>query len=147
MEQAVVFSKRATCSRLKVGTIITKNNLQLGEGYNGSISGDAHCEDDGCLLNDEGRCIRTIHSEQNALLNAMKKGVSGGVSGGTAYITHESCETCSKLLAQAGIIRIVYLVPYANKYNSHFLKGIEVVEFEGVNKEELLGNVIKINKK
>lgn len=145
MEQAVVFSKRATCNRLKVGTIVTKDNLQLAEGYNGSISGDAHCEDAGCLLNDQGRCIRTVHSEQNSLLNAMKKGVS--VTGGTAYVTHFPCETCSKLLIQAGIKRVVYLVYYANKHSDYFLKDIQVDEFNGRNKEELLKVVETINKK
>lgn len=144
MEQAVVFSKRATCNRLKVGSIITKDNLQLAEGYNGSVSGDDHCEDIGCLKNDEGRCIRTVHSEQNSLLNAMKKGVN--VSGGTAYVTHYPCENCSKMIVQAGITRVVYLVYYANKYSDYFLNQIETIEFEGVNKKELLEKVHEINK-
>lgn len=145
MEQAIIFSKRATCQRLKVGSIITsKNNMQLAEGFNGSISGQPHCEDVGCLKNDEGRCIRTIHSEQNALLNAMKKGVS--VVGGIAYVTHEPCETCTKLLLQSGIEEIVYLVGYENKYNKEFLKHSNVIfrEYKGDGKERLLKMVSDI---
>lgn len=128
LEQAKTYATRGTCNRLQVGCIITKDNLQLAEGYNGSISGHEHCSDydTGCLLNDEGRCIRTIHAEQNALLNAMKKGVS--VQGGTAYVTHEPCETCTKLLNQAGIKRVVFLKPYNNKYNEHFQQGMEMVQ-------------------
>lgn len=139
MRQAVEFSTRATCTRLKVGCIITKDNLQLAEGYNGSISGHPHCTDEGCLKNDEGRCIRCVHAEQNAILNAMKKGVT--VTGGTAYITHEPCETCSKLLNQAGVTRIVYLKEYKNKYNHHFYKGMKVEAFTGRNKDQLLSRL------
>lgn len=131
MSQAVEYSHRATCLRLKVGCIITKDNLQLAEGYNGSISGHVHCTDEGvgCLKNDQGRCIRCIHAEQNAIINAMNKGVS--IKGGTAYITDEPCETCSKLLNQAGIKRIVYLRPYPNKYNHYFYEGMQVEQFKG----------------
>lgn len=139
MQQAVTFSTRATCNRLRVGCVITKGNLQLAEGYNGSISGHPHCSDEGCLKNDEGRCIRCVHAEQNAILNAMKKGVS--IVGGTAYITHEPCETCSKLLNQAGIVRIVYLVKYANKYNKEFYRGMQVEKYNGVNEESLTYSV------
>lgn len=146
MEQAVVYAHRATCNRLKVGCVIVReDNVSLSEGYNGSISGHEHCLDVGCLLNDEGRCIRTIHAEVNAVLNAMKKGVN--ISGGTAYVTAMPCENCSKTLAQSGIKRIVYLMPYENKYNKHFLEGIEVVEFGGVNRDELVEKINRINGK
>lgn len=131
LEQAKTYASRGTCNRLQVGCIIVRDRLQLAEGYNGSISGHDHCSDPnkGCLLNDEGRCIRTIHAEQNALLNAMKKGVS--VQGGTAYVTHEPCETCTKLLNQAGIIRVVFIKPYNNKYNKYFQQGMEMVQHQG----------------
>lgn len=148
MEQALIFSKRATCSRLKVGVIITTmNNIQLAEGYNGSISGHDHCEDVGCLLNEEGRCIRTVHAEQNAILNAMKKGVS--IEGGRAYVTHEPCETCTKLLLQSGIKEIIYLKGYQNKYNQNFIDNSDASfkEFEGKGKERLLVLEKEINKK
>lgn len=129
LEQAKTYARRGTCSRLQVGCVIVKDTLQLAEGYNGSIKGHEHCTDVGCLLNDQGRCIRTIHAEQNALLNASKKGVS--VEGATAYVTHEPCETCTKLLNQAGIIRVVYLQPYNNKYNHEFARGMVLEHFGG----------------
>lgn len=148
MEQALVFSKRATCSRLKVGAILVSNdNLQLSEGYNGSISGGSHCLDIGCLINDEGRCIRTIHAEQNSVLNAMKKGVS--IVGCKVYVTHEPCETCTKFLLQSGVSQVIYLKSYKNKYNSEFLKESNVIfrEFNGLNKDFLLSLESDINKK
>lgn len=148
MEQAVVYSKRATCNRLKVGCVITtKSHILLAEGYNGSVSGHPHCSDVGCLINDEHRCIRTVHAEQNSILNAMKKGVS--ILDGTAYVTAEPCETCTKLLLQSGITTIIYLKPYSNKYNKLLLESspeVEVREFEGRNKEKLLRELEEINK-
>jgi dCMP deaminase len=141
MKQAVEFSSMATCARLKVGCIISKGNLQLAEGYNGSLSGHDHCVDVGCLLNEQGRCIRCIHAEQNAIINAMDKGLA--ISGCTAYVTHECCENCTKILHRSKIKRIVYLKEYKNKYNEHFSQGIEVEVFKGSNREELLETLEK----
>lgn len=64
LEVAETYAKRGTCERLKVGSVIVKNNKQVGQGYNGSIQGHEHCSDEGvgCLLNEEGRCIRTLHA-------------------------------------------------------------------------------------
>lgn len=120
MNIAEATADRGTCNRLKVGAVITKDNRIVGTGYNGSISGHDHCIDVGCLLNEEGRCIRTIHAEMNALLHTERHELKGA----TIYVTHEPCENCSKLIAQAGIARIVYKQPYSNKYNDIFLKGI-----------------------
>lgn len=150
MEQALTFSKRATCTRLKVGTIITsKENIQLAEGYNGSLKGQPHCTDDhvGCLINEQGRCIRTIHAEQNSIINAMRKGVS--IVDSIAYVTHEPCETCTKLLIQSGVTTIIYLKAYNNKYNANFLKNGAIIfkEYDGKNKERLLKLEAEINKK
>lgn len=120
IELAQVYSQRSTCTRLKVGCVIVKNKVPVSFGYNGSISGHEHCSDAGCLTNDEGRCIRTIHAEQNALLHADRDKLKGA----TAYVTHEPCETCAKLLVQAGIDEVIFAAAYPNKYNSHFTAGI-----------------------
>jgi dCMP deaminase len=113
---AEVMAERSTCNRAQVGCVIVdKNNRIVSTGYNGSIHGHAHCIDDDCLRNDEGRCIRCIHAEQNALLHAKQD-----LTGCIAYVTHEPCETCAKLINQAGITSVIYLKPYENKYNQHF---------------------------
>ena len=113
---------RSTCTRLHVGCVIINNKRIVSTGFNGSISGHAHCEDVGCLLNDEGRCIRTLHAEENAILEGERHLLKGA----TAYITHEPCEKCAKSLAQAGIKRIVFRHAYPNKWNEHFLQNITV---------------------
>jgi dCMP deaminase len=121
MNIAIEASKRSTCDRLNVGCVLVRDNKIISTGYNGSISGHLHCSEIGHLLNDQGRCIRTIHAEQNAILFA-----GGNLKGSTCYVTHYPCENCSKLLVQAGIKRLVYNEFYNNVYSNIFLSGIEV---------------------
>ncbi|WP_100331636.1 deoxycytidylate deaminase [Bacillus xiapuensis] len=123
LDIADVVSSRSTCNRLHVGCVIVKDKHIIATGYNGSIHGHEHCEDEGCLLSDENRCIRCLHAELNAVLHADRDRLIGAA----AYVTHEPCENCAKTLAQAGIKRIIYRNAYPNKWNKHFLKDIEVV--------------------
>jgi dCMP deaminase len=125
LEVAEVVSTRSTCNRLKVGCVIVKDNRIVSTGYNGSVHGLPHCHDVGCLTNEQGRCIRTIHAEENAILHARRDELIGA----TAYVTHEPCENCTKRLVQAGIKRVVFLNPYKNKYNKEFNNGIEWVNY------------------
>lgn len=109
MAVASTIAMRGTCNRAQVGCVIVKDNLQLAEGYNGSISSHEHCDEAGHLMHND-HCVRTIHAEMNALLNAMKKGVS--VQGAKAYVTHLPCPECTKHLNQAGIKHVIYLNDY-----------------------------------
>jgi len=122
LEIALKVAERSTCSKAHVGCVLVKDKRIIATGYNGSIYGLDHCDDVGHLLNAEGRCIRTIHAEQNALIQCAKYGVQ--VEGAIAYVTHEPCETCSKLLNQASVTRIVYAIPYKNDRNRLFVEGI-----------------------
>ena len=105
MEMAFLAKKRSTCASRKVGAIMVRDRHVIATGYNGSPPGMEHCDDVGCLLQ-EGRCVRTIHAEQNAILQAALHGVS--TQGATIYTTHRPCDVCSRLLAGAGITRVVY---------------------------------------
>lgn len=109
MAQAKLISLRGTCTRLYVGSVITRDRRVIAGGYNGSISGDAHCLDVGCKVVN-GHCIRTIHAEQNALMQCAKFGVP--TQGAEIYVTHFPCLHCTKLLIQAGIQHIYYETPY-----------------------------------
>lgn len=126
MDIAFDISERATCERLKVGAVIVKDNRLVSAGYNGSIHEHEHCTDVGCLLNEQERCIRTIHAEMNAILEAGRKKLKGA----TIYVTHEPCENCAKHIAQAGIKKVIYRRAYRNNYNAHFLSGLEVIHFD-----------------
>jgi dCMP deaminase len=105
MDIAVQVATRATCDRKKVGAVIVKNKTILSTGYNGSIRGLAHCDDVGHLM-ESTHCIRTVHAEANAVAQAAKNGVA--IGGSVLYVTASPCWNCFKLVANAGVIRIVY---------------------------------------
>lgn len=126
MLQAVALASRSTCQRLSVGAVLVRDRRLIASGYNGSVDGDAHCIDVGDLIVD-GHCIRTIHAEQNALLQCAKYGVP--VDGAEVYVTDFPCANCTKMLLQAGIKKINYLRNYHNDdFAMHLieLKGVEL---------------------
>ena len=109
LKLAMLASERATCPRMHCGCVLVKNKNVISTGYNGSIPGDEHCEDAGCILV-ENHCVRTVHAEMNALIQAARRGNS--VDGATAYITNMPCTTCSKSLISAGVKRVVIFSDY-----------------------------------
>lgn len=106
-------SKRATCDRGRNGCVIVKGKRILTTGYVGSPAGLPHCDDEGHdmrkVFDDTGNvtqhCVRTIHAEQNALIQASKFGIS--VDGGTMYCKMVPCRMCAMLIINAGIKRVV----------------------------------------
>lgn len=96
---------RATCLRRHVGAVIVRDRRILCTGYNGSPPGQPHCLDVGCLL-EAGRCIRTLHAEQNALIQAALHGVS--TKGASLYVTCRPCHVCARMVVGAGIVRVVF---------------------------------------
>lgn len=109
-DMAKLVSSRSTCDRLQVGCVIVdSSNRVLATGYNGSLPGQPHCTDVGCLL-EGGSCVRTVHAEANAVAHAARAGVA--LEGSTAYVTHSPCVSCLKQLISAGVTRIIYAEPY-----------------------------------
>ena len=96
---------RATCDRKHVGAVIVRDRSILATGYNGSIRGMPHCDEVGHMLVD-GHCVRTIHAEVNALAQAARNGVA--IEDASIYTTASPCWACFKMIANAGIRRIVY---------------------------------------
>ena len=111
MGQSLLLSLRSTCTRLAVGATIVRDKRIIAGGYNGSVSGDVHCIDEGCYLVD-GHCVRTIHAEMNAILQCAKFGV--GTDEAEIYVTHFPCLQCTKMILQSGIKKIHYLSDYRN---------------------------------
>ncbi|OGW97712.1 MAG: dCMP deaminase [Omnitrophica WOR_2 bacterium GWA2_45_18] len=109
LKLAMLASERATCPRMHCGCVLVKNKDVIATGYNGSIPGDLHCEDVGCLVMDN-HCVRTVHAEMNAVVQAAKRGHA--VEGATAYVTNMPCTTCAKALITAGIKRVVVFSDY-----------------------------------
>ena len=117
LKLAMMASERATCPRMHCGCVLVKNKEVIATGYNGSIPGDEHCEDIGCLVVDN-HCVRTVHAEMNALIQAAKHGHA--VEGAGAYVTNMSCTTCAKALVTAGIKRVVVFSDYHDTLATQF---------------------------
>ncbi len=118
---------RSTCSRKHVGAVIVRGRMILATGYNGSISGLDHCDQVGHLM-EKGHCVRTVHAEANAIVQAAKSGTS--IEGAGIYVTASPCFNCFKLIANAGIRRIAFNEFYRDEkiYDFSNQLGIELCE-------------------
>jgi dCMP deaminase len=105
MDIAHQAKSRSTCDRKRVGAVLVRDRMILSTGYNGSVRGMPHCDEAGHMMED-GHCIATVHAEANAVLQAARNGVA--IDGATVYTTASPCWACFKLLANAGVVRIVY---------------------------------------
>ncbi|NLH60344.1 MAG: dCMP deaminase [Ignavibacteriales bacterium] len=117
LKMAMLVSERATCPRMHCGCVLVRDRQILSTGYNGSIPGDDHCEDAGCLVVDN-HCVRTIHAEMNAILQCSSHGVNTKDS--TAYVTNMPCTNCAKALIAAGIKEIVIFSDYHDTMAEEF---------------------------
>ena len=105
MSIAAQVATRSTCDRKHVGAVVVRDKMLLATGYNGSMRGIEHCDDVGHLMQD-GHCVRTVHAEANAIVQAARNGVR--TEGASIYVTASPCFSCFKLIANAGISRIVF---------------------------------------
>jgi dCMP deaminase len=96
---------RSTCERKHVGAVIVRDKTILSTGYNGSVRGLPHCDDEGHMMED-GHCVRTIHAEANAVIQAAKNGTR--IEGASIYVTASPCWSCFKIIANADLSRIVF---------------------------------------
>lgn len=147
MQIAQLVKTRATCPRRFVGALIVRDRQILCTGYNGAPRGLPHCpvggpEHDwpqGCMR--AGHCIRTLHAEQNALLQAAKIGVS--CEGADMYVTCQPCNNCAKMIINAGISRVIYEGDYPDEFAKELFRDgrvevlrlvndrLEVVDLQG----------------
>ncbi|WP_203834175.1 deoxycytidylate deaminase [Actinoplanes campanulatus] len=115
---AAAVAARADCTRRQVGAIVVQGDRIAGTGYNGAPAGVPGCLSAGACprgrLTAEqlapgssydtgaGSC-HALHAEQNAVLRAGYDGCRGS----TLYLTHPPCDGCARLIAGAGIARVV----------------------------------------
>ena|SRR5690349_4299509 len=117
MSMAETAATRATCDSKKVGSVIVVNKTIVSTGYNGAPRGLPHCDTAGHelkVMGDRESCVRTVHGEANALIQAARTGAS--VEGGTIYTTASPCYDCLKLIINAGIVRVVCKEFYQSRY-------------------------------
>lgn len=126
MQIAHLVATRATCPRRSVGAVIVRDRRILCTGYNGAPRGLAHCPEygefhdwpGGCLR--AGHCIRALHAEQNALLQAAMIGTP--CEGSTIYVTCQPCNTCAKMIINAGIVRVIYEGDYPDDFSKELFR-------------------------
>ena len=125
MEIAQVVASRSTCLRRHAGAVLVKDKRILSTGYNGVPKGLPHCADNGCSRaqypsGTHHELCRAVHSEQNAIIQAAIHGVC--IEGATLYCTHQPCTLCTKMLINAGIVRVVYHEDYPDDGSFEFFK-------------------------
>jgi dCMP deaminase len=130
MDIAFQAATRATCDRKHVGAVIVSPDRNiLATGYNGSIPGTPHCDDAGHMMifdpnTNRESCVRTVHAEANAIVQAAKHG--SRIQGGTIYTTASPCWPCFKLIASAGLRRIVFGELYRDERIYEFAKTAKI---------------------
>ena len=116
------WGKLSYCKRRQVGALIVKDRMIISDGYNGTPSGfENFCEDD-----DGYTKWYVLHAEANAILKVASSTQSA--KGATLYITMSPCKECSKLIHQAGIVKVVYHQAYKDDSGLRYIEkaGIEL---------------------
>ena len=132
MITAYNFADCSHAKRLKVGTVIVKDNRIISIGYNGTPHGwDNECEYksffDGSQQRLEPELItraEVLHAETNAIAKLARSTESG--NGATLITTHAPCMECAKLIYQAGIVQVIFSEEYRNFDGITFLNACGV---------------------
>ena len=130
---AELAASRANCMKRGNGAIITKDCRVVSTGYNGTAFGLRNCNEGGCgRCNDNpvqgvdlDKCL-CLHAEESAVIEAGRPRTMGG----TIYTTSFPCQLCTKIIIQAGIVRIVFNKNYDSTLSKEMLAltNIEIVQ-------------------
>lgn len=124
MRIAEAVAETSSAQRLKVGSVIVKNNNIIATGYNALPAFL-----DGPLEDEEGRTKpETRHSEKNALLALVKSNESS--IGSILFCTHGCCKFCSIDIIDSGIKTVYYRNEYRSTEGLDYLRAnnIEVIK-------------------
>lgn len=117
-------SRRSTCFRRSIGAIIVRDDQIISTGYVGAPRKTRDSLEHGFCLRDKlgiphgqrYELCRSVHAEQNAIINAARAGVS--LLGGDMFIYGSDpksgqpidafpCFICKKMIINAGLRRVV----------------------------------------
>ena len=130
MDTAERFASLSTAERLKVGSIVVKDNRIISIGYNGMPSGWTNtCEELTGSFDENANPItktkpEVIHAEANAISKLAGSNDNG--KDATMYITHAPCTECAKLIYGTGITRVFYKHKYRDENGIHFLEKCKI---------------------
>ena len=134
MKITLLVAERSTCMRRMVGAIIVKDKKIVSTGYNGAPKGLKHCLEIGCLREEMGipsgerhELCRGAHAEQNAIIQAAGSGTN--MDGATMYCTDSPCSTCTKMIINSGIRRLVLGKKYPDELGEKLISesGVETI--------------------
>ncbi len=130
---ASVVSQRSTCLKVLIGAIIVKEDQIIAGGYVGAPRHTRSSLDHGFCLRlklqipsgTQYELCRSVHAEQNAIINAARAGVS--LLGGDMYVFGRKreggetvfafpCFICKKMVINAGLRRVVVSQPGVERY-------------------------------
>lgn len=125
LRMAGIWANNSYCNRRKVGALLVKDQAIISDGYNGTPKGFPNV----CEINDKTK-PEVLHAEANAITKVAKS--TNSSEGSTLYVTASPCIECSKLIIQAGIIRVVYRDKYHDESGIKLLEqaGIKVTQIE-----------------
>ena len=110
---ADVVRSKSDCEKRKVGAVFINADYEiLATGYNAPPKGFPHCDMTSFWRGTErvregtcgNPCSRTIHAEQNAIVQAAKRGTA--LRGSILYCTYTPCVTCARLLVNIGVMEV-----------------------------------------
>lgn len=137
--------RRGTCDRGRSGAVIvSQGKTILATGYVGSPPGQPHCDEVGHLMrtivdedgNKSQHCVRTLHAEENAILQCAKDGIK--IESATIYCKMVPCYNCAMRIVRVGIKRIVAQKRYhADKLSLELFRnaGVELVVIDNTIEE------------
>lgn len=119
---AEAFAECSNATRLKVGSVIVKDNRIISCGYN------AHAEHihDPCELPNGKTDPRLRHSEKNALLGLVRSNQSA--VGAVMFCNYSCCVMCAIDIVDSGIKKFHYKHEYRDNSGIQYLlaNGVEV---------------------
>jgi dCMP deaminase len=117
-------ARRSTCRRRSIGALIVRDDQIISTGYVGAPRKTRDSLEHGFCLRDRlgiphgqrYELCRSVHAEQNAIINAARAGVS--LLGGDIYIyacepeggaavNAFPCFICKKMIINAGLVRVI----------------------------------------
>jgi dCMP deaminase len=117
-------ARRSTCFRRSIGALIVRDDQIISTGYVGAPRKTRDSFEHGSCLRDSldiphgerYELCRSVHAEQNAIINAARAGVSllggniyiyGSIYGEDKPINAFPCFICKKMIINAGLDRVI----------------------------------------
>jgi dCMP deaminase len=123
-----VVALKSTCyhhnTHRAVGAVFINDEYEIiATGYNSSPKNIPKCRDVGCLEK-YGSCVRTVHAEMNAVLQAAKRGTA--LKNSILYVTRMPCFACAKHLINLSIKEVRYRDDYKNTKGKEWLEKVKI---------------------